>query len=329
MQQLRQDTKKNELQTLLPRFPEPLLAAREQLAAFAAALFRPDDLVELRMVESWMQCERARSKLIARSYLPASKLGGTWPRLREMNAAGANVYFGVNPRARREGKKSAVKIVSAIWADVDGVGCEEATARFGDVLHVEPSITVSSGRGAHLYWLLDPPFVIESKAHRERFERMLSGIYKAARCDAVQDVSRVLRLPGLWNVKGLRNGAAPLPCQLVACDPGRAYPLSAFAAWWDRANKMPPREATEARSPLARPPSSSEPDAEELLAELDRHVSDRSRRDYAVILGLLRLGLSPEDILPLASGKSKFRERGKAYFDLTIKNALRMVPRDA
>ena len=328
MQQVTEHLRNAGLQGLLPRFPRPLLADKIQLEAFTGTLFDATDLVELRLIESWSEAGKKRSRLIDRLWLQASEIPRALPRLQEHNALGANIYFGVNPRQERFGTKEAVNVIGAIWADFDNVDCAEAEARFRTHLPEEPSIIVSSGHGVHLYWLLRPPFVIQSDADRERFERMLKAIYRAVGCDAVQDVSRVLRFPGLWNVKSLRNGVLPVPCYLLACDPEQTYSFSTFARWWERAKEEIAVETAATRVPPTSTAPPGNPGTKELVAELDRSVSDRSRRDFAVVLALLRLGLSPEEIWPLVENRSKFEDRGRPYFDITARNALRSLERE-
>lgn len=62
-----------------------------------------------------------------------------------------------------------------------------------------------------------------------------------------------------------------------------------------------------------------------LVRCLDLDVADRSRRDYAIVCELLRLGVTPEEIWQLVQQRSKFQSAGRSYFNVTIKNALRAV----
>ena len=328
MQHVTEDSQRVGLPEHPPRFPEPLLSGQMELRAFTTAIFEPTDLVELRLIESWVQAGKKRSRLIERLWLQASEIPGALPRLQELNALGANIYFGVNPRTERSGRKDGIAVIRSIWMDMDSVQYDEARARWTPYLPAAPSIVVQSGHGVHLYYLLRSPFVIQSDTQRECFERMLRAIYRATGCDAVQDVCRVLRLPGgLWNVKSLRNGIPPVPCELLECDPQRTYPFRAFARWWERAKEEIAVEAAATRAPPASTAPLGDPRTKELVAELDRSVSDRSRRDFAVVLALLRLGLSPEEIWPLVENRSKFEFRGRPYFDITVRNALRVLER--
>ena len=80
-----------------------------------------------------------------------------------------------------------------------------------------PSFIVRSGTGIHGYWLLDRE--IHAFEERSRFVAMLPHFYRSFGGDHVQNLSRVLRLPGTMNLKDARSGRPPLPCTFLACDP--------------------------------------------------------------------------------------------------------------
>jgi len=316
MHQLQQDTPHKPAFEPKTRFPGPVQGARRQLRAFTQALFAEGDLIELRMIESWKDGTRTQTDLLDRCWLRAREIPDAWPRLFETNTRGANIYFGVNPRTERSGRKQAVTTVRSVWADFDDVDLDEARDRWLPHLPQKPSMVVASGHGIHAYWLLRRPFVIRGDSDRTRFEAMLKSLYRRLCCDSVQDVSRVLRFPGFWNVKGYRSGMAPVRCTLISIDAGRKYPFAAFSAAWQEAKSR--NAATQAVLPAAPTPRA---EVCELLGELDRDVPDRSTRDFAIIIGLLRSGLTPEQIRPLVCQKSKFQNRPD-YFDITVKNAL-------
>lgn len=58
-----------------------------------------------------------------------------------------------------------------------------------------------------------------------------------------------------------------------------------------------------------------------LVSRLHRTKTDRSKRDYAVVCELIRLGFRETDIWSLVSNKSKFATDGWRYFVLTYRNA--------
>jgi len=75
---------------------------------------------------------------------------------------------------------------------------------------MQPSMVVDSGGGYHAYWLLESPYIIESKDEQREVEAYKKGfqIFMAQEfekrgwhLDNVSDLSRVLRLPGTANTK--------------------------------------------------------------------------------------------------------------------------------
>lgn len=112
-----------------------------------------------------------------------------------------SVFFGVAKRARADGKKNAVGLVTALWADVDTLKDGVEIAALYKLLaqlpeHLQPSAVVESGGGLHLYWFLD-----EATASHAEIEEANIALRDMVGGDAVQDVSRVLRLPDTFNNK--------------------------------------------------------------------------------------------------------------------------------
>ena len=304
---------------------------RKQFEQFFATLFRPDELVELRFIESWTSKRKRRGRVAGPAkWLPARKVDSEYDELVEFaESERANVYFGVCPRQREgDSHDETVKKVRCVWCDIDDVTVEEAHRRWQAVEIPRPSIVVSSGNGIHAYWLLDKDLI--SAAERNRLVTMLPVFYRAFGGDHVQNLSRVMRPPGTFNYKEARNGRPPIPCSLVFCDPEQRYPWSAFAAWMQSAessighgNDVSPTEAKKELSPNA--VSNSHTGMAALASRLDMPSQDRSRRDFAVVCDLLRLGLCSEAIWSVVADKSKFKSNGRSYFDITITNAERMI----
>lgn len=84
-----------------------------------------------------------------------------------------------------------------------------------------------------------------------------------------------------------------------------------------------PTSSTECRSPNNEAPDTRTPRTASrirgLIRYLDAKVPDRSARDWAVVQGLRRLGCSPDEIIILVRGHSKFRD--EAYLQLTLAKA--------
>lgn len=126
--------------------------------------------------------------------------------------------------AEAPGKRGAAKdvvAIGAVWADVD-VGeeghkgkCYPPTLELAvDHLRLRieqpPSITLETGGGAHLWWLLDEPWIFENDADRaegaalvERWQMRIRAAWseKGWDLDATHDLARVLRVPDTYNHK--------------------------------------------------------------------------------------------------------------------------------
>jgi len=105
------------------------------------------------------------------------------------------------------------RTVPAVWADIDpppGGDLEhwrkETSRRIVGFVSL-PSAIVSSGRGWHLYWFLDPAVCLDGP-DRDRLAGLVVGVNRKLADlldgDTVGDLARVMRLPGTVNPK---NGA--------------------------------------------------------------------------------------------------------------------------
>lgn len=118
-----------------------------------------------------------------------------------------NVYFGVNPRKGGGGGKAGVIRIVTLHADLD-VGAGKVFANKTDAYDAlmkglypyAPDCIVDSGGGLHAYWRVEslPP----TPENIALAESTMSALYRAlGGTDRVQDVSRVLRVPGTLNHK--------------------------------------------------------------------------------------------------------------------------------
>lgn len=100
---------------------------------------------------------------------------------------------------------------------------------------------VRSGSGLHAYWRLAGdlhiPEPAEIKTGRELsetghyFESILHGVQKELGCDATNDITRILRLPGSINLKSAElgyPGREPSLCEIVDHFPGGVYDIKQF-----------------------------------------------------------------------------------------------------
>lgn len=153
-----------------------------QAAEFIQAIFVPEDIVLLRPVETWSDGGRKHSRtdydgtrherFSARAnaigspwqFLP-SKIETTLSDILQRSAEQAtNVFFGACPRVGGKGQYDLawqIRIVRALWCDIDNVSEADALQRSNDAGLPTPSIVVASGSGVHLYWLLSEPAIVD------------------------------------------------------------------------------------------------------------------------------------------------------------------------
>ena len=305
--------------------------ARQQLEQFLSALFLPDELIEIRFIESWVSRDKRKSRVVCPArWLRRHEFVSQHGEITELaQHERANVYFGVCPRPKNgDAQDDRVKTIRCIWCDIDHVTANEACERWIDAGVPVPSIVVRSGSGSHGYWLLDCD--LQTSEERSQFAVLLPHFYRSFGGDHVQNLSRVLRPPGTMNLKDVRNGRPSLACTLYECDSQRTYPLEAFFPWIELSEEKPQRRIVTRSCRSATEPTATEVlseycEAASIVRHLDKPCRDRSRRDFAVVCDLLRLGLCNEEIWSLVCGSSKFESNGRSYFDLTTANAERRV----
>lgn len=295
------------------------LARQASLSTFLQGLFSASDIIEVRAIESWKENGRKESCVLKRMWLTAGEVMEAQEELWHLNERGGNIYFGVSPRTNR--KSQAVQKVTCLWADLDGVSPNEALLRVSPLLPA-PTIVVNSGNGTHLYWKLTSSHTVIKDKERVSFEGLLRNLYSEIGGDSVSDLTRLMRLPSFLNCKNARNGKVPTSCTLVDMN-ANSYALSDFSRWMHRGDDNLKSLALPC---LARIPSDvrTQKRIEGLLRYLDTETGDRSRRDFGVVCGLLRLGVSKEEIFNLVLGHSKANENPK-YLIRTIQNACRAL----
>ncbi len=140
-----------------------------QAITLLTTLFDPSDLILFRPVETWTEGARKRSRVDYRNvcYRPANPvtLENTLTRLESTSQLErTNLFFGVCPRFGGDGKFDfawQIRTVRCLWADLDHCSVDEAIDRCIAKSIPDPSAIVHSGNGAHLYWLLDRPYIID------------------------------------------------------------------------------------------------------------------------------------------------------------------------
>lgn len=304
------------------------LTSREQFHRYAAVLVQNNGfagrLVEVRPVETWTEHGKKQSRVVTNRWLTPGEFKASYDDLRKLNET-ANVFVGVNPRASRQSTKPAVHEAICMSADLDYRTPDAARLACLGAGLPEPTMLVDSGHGSHVYYLFEAPYRFVTPEHLELFEQAGRGFHRAIGADFTHDVTRLLRVPGLANNKDLRNGTSPVPCTLVQCDPARLVPASLFLDRW-RPEERPSHPISLDRHYL--PDARTERRIRGLINYLaNDQVSDRSRRDFGVLVGLLRLGVSAEEIWLLVKDHSKFATNGERYFETTLRNVERTIGR--
>jgi hypothetical protein len=139
------------------------------LERFLGALFLPTDPILIRPIETWTEEGKKRDKVVYRHiryYQTKTLLRPTIWRAVGSRAAitKANLIFGVCPRFRcGEGfdRSWQIRTVRVLWTDLDHCTAAEALARCEAAGLPCPSVVVNSGNGAHLYWPLAEPYLID------------------------------------------------------------------------------------------------------------------------------------------------------------------------
>lgn len=135
-----------------------------------------------------------------------------------------DVYFGLGGSMQgiNDNKRllsNNVSFITCLWMDIDILGPAhkqtDLPPTIKDALSILPgflfpSITVSSGNGLHMYWLLKEAWVFESQEENIRASNLMIRLQSFIRSlakergwklDSTPDLSRVLRVPGTLNHK--------------------------------------------------------------------------------------------------------------------------------
>lgn len=345
---------------------------------FLSALFGPDEWILLRPIETWNEGGFKRSRTDfegTRSLRLANRSETLLPVVMQRSERSrTNLFFGVCPRFGQAGYDLQFQIRKAhcLWADIDDTTVEAALETCEESNLPQPSIVVKSGHGAHLYWLLSDPYIIddvadppkveqewvdleikgESKrkpiqyfkdggdkvylqdpksekkipsnepdlsAKAKRFRNILAGLAKTIGADHTIDLSRLLRIPGTMNRKDQRNGAEPVPCELVRCEPERRYSLDEFEHLAEKSDEAKKEKAlANIPLPIVRKMNPTREDKlNEKVAACGLDGIDRSRADYHLCLWAIERGYDKADVWQRCQNVGKFEERGEDYFHQT------------
>jgi hypothetical protein len=183
--------------------------ALHECQEFLAAIFNADDVIEFRTL-----------KPVTKNWGTPAGLPAIVEKLQQLNAQGAQCYFGANPRKKAgESKEDGVALARCLFVDFDGgVEVEEAWSKIKSSGLPMPTATLASGGGTHCWWRLSEP-VSDRVAWSARQKALAQALCSD---QSVHDWPRIMRLPGFVNTKYEHKPVA----DLVDVDAGRVYAFS-------------------------------------------------------------------------------------------------------
>lgn len=182
---------------------------------------------------------------------------------------------------------------------------------------------VDEGRQKNYLSKKNPPKL----SRKARFAQyMAKGLAKAIGSDSVHDLARELGWAGSINFKNFRNGRPPVLREIIEADFTRTYSPDDFAylakPFEERDEKV---AAVKLREPRKQPTTRQDRLRELVNSCACADVGQRSDEDFALLAYAIEWGFDPEDVWRQCSDVSKFRERGREYFDGTWANATEKV----
>ena len=271
----------------------------------------------------------------------------------ELSQSKIDVYFGINPRTGRGGKKENVYFLTVFHAEID-YGQDghkkkmlnetyESTLEAITKFSPKPSMMVHSGGGFHCYWVLENPLNVKETGV-SRIEAINRNLSEALGGDkGTQDISRVLRIPGTYNLKLPEN---PRKVEAVYLD-GPKYQLSDFDKFMDEEKSESVREEISKQVNVANPQQNSKDNPENdsninidklpisekikslILSGNDGSYPSRSEADMAVVAALVNRGVDDQSIKKIFEAYSigqKYREHPKSdnYLQHTVQAAKKL-----
>jgi hypothetical protein len=183
--------------------------AREELCRYAACVFEPTDVVEVRR----LPCGQS-------SWHRAGELSEAAESLFHDNQHGQHIYVGANPRRAPGGTRSKdVACARCLFVDFDGTDADTARDRWHTAGLLTPTLTISSGHGVHAYWRLAEP--ITDLCLWSAMQKRLIALLDSDK--AIHDPPRIMRLPGFINHK------QPVAmCRIIDDDQALIYDLKSL-----------------------------------------------------------------------------------------------------
>jgi len=228
--------------------------------------------------------------------------------------SGIDVYFGVNPRVGKKGKKENVHYVSAFHAEVDygsdGHKKKSDYESYDDAITAvikfkpQPTLINLSGGGLHCYWVLDNPIKVDEVGVAELESINKYFIKELGGDKGTHNLDRVLRIPGTYNFKLPNN---PREVRVVDSN-GPVYSFEDFKSFIKVDEPIPRApskhnkvEAVENMQSVSWEGDIAALSVSDRIKKLIEHGNDgtypsRSEADQAVVTSLVHKGLSESEI---------------------------------
>jgi len=270
-------------------------------------------------------------------------------------ASKENVYLGCALRgqalgASLRGDRADCEAIPGVWLDIDygadhkkpNLPPDDAAAMaLVEEMGLPPSAIIHSGRGLQAWWLFREPWDLPTDAERDKAEALTKGWCNTlrAKCkekgwdaDQVGDLPRVMRLPGLWNRKGVPKRTKLLLLNDHRYNPGDFEP---YLVLGPAKEETPNLELQYELSPTCEPSA----DKFMLLSEIDhsfklswlharKDLQDQSESSYDLALATRAFAASwtvQEVVNLLIAHRRKYKadlKLRKDYYDRTLSKAL-------
>jgi len=259
--------------------------------------------------------------------------------------SGIDIYFGVNPRAGRGGKKKNVHYVTSFHAEIDygedGHKKESQYDTYDEAFEAiksfshQPTMIIHSGGGFHCYFVLNKPIAVD-----ECGVEVLENINKSLSLElggdsGTHDIARILRIPDTFNYKEQDN---PREVEIIL-DDGPKYKFEDLAQLFSKPAKIAkninqqedltpnwddePQNITRDKSIDNLPISNKIKSL--ILNGNNGTYSSRSETDMAVITVLVNKGLNYKDIKEIFQKHpigNKYREKGPDAGDKYLQHSI-------
>ncbi len=255
--------------------------------------------------DCYIEFRLIKSKEVVQQFYHRNEID--WQDIMTRNAGGFNVFYSICGRSSKSGKKDAVRLVPAFWADIDSEIDAEIIC---DWLHRElpnelfyPSYVIATGHGVHAYWFLDKPILINSADDIVKVEGYLAGLANLLKSDRVFDLSRMMRLPETINWK---YPDKPVPCRIIRCDNilendvtrARRFSINDFAPYRTQPQSVKTQDIKFSKElPQVDVASLRVPDSIKRLITDPPPKGERSQAVFTVVKAMQKAGYTPSEVV--------------------------------